>query len=306
MARQPRPSRFEPPQTELLPPCPTIPSDLARAAGFTSFITLGDALWNQLGRRIENPGPNSLPSALGSQSRFFQAVNDNGLLAFKFNQIWLPAMISIPRQPMPHVTRQSPVSPTLPSPEQKLPYSLYADAINWTQFPIYNSWSVYPADKALYWFDFNFNTNITLTSCLISPLPLPTTTRGRRPLLPTRSYCRNLRALAVSRNPVSNATPIHSFYGVLAIPLNNPVSREGFPSPPLGRYIAGEPTPVPAASLLDVYPTAPPKIPIRASINTDSFGTLWRAFWNVMCDDLNPGPGTAYGGATGLPLTTRP
>jgi hypothetical protein len=49
---------------------------------------------------------------------------------------------------------------------------------------------------------------------------------------------------------------------------------------------------------MDVYPTSP-KIPIRASINTDDFGTLWRAFWNVMCDDLNPGPNTT--GATGLP-----
>jgi hypothetical protein len=256
------------------------------------FLTLGDALWNQLGRRIQNPGYNGIAAIFGNPPGHYEAVNDNGTLAFGFNLIDPSANLNPFTSSAVTVAQSAPTTPEL-----ELNFSLYIDAINFTQFPTYNRWSVYPADKAVYWFDYNFNNGSNAAADLTNS-ETRDNEAGAASTLPANFY-RNLRAVAVTRNPVSNAAPIHSFYGVTAAPapLNNLLGRQ-VPVPPPPPLTLGTTPPVPVASFMDVYPTSP-KIPIRASINTDSFGTLWRAFWNVMCDDLNPGPNAA--GATGLP-----
>ncbi len=102
-------------------------------------------------------------------------------------------------------------------------------------------------------------------------------------------------------NPVSNAAPIHSF--AYATQANNVAPRQVPVPPPAGTAVAAWTqeymAPYTNPSLTAVNPNnIGAASPIRASLNTDQFPVLWRAFWNVMCDDNNPGP---TGTATGLP-----
>ncbi len=116
------------------------------------YITLGDALYQQLSRRLAYPGYSGNHDNANPPNYYrYAAVSDNGELAFRFNMIDPNANVSPALSPA--------YAPSVA--EQLLPTSAYADAINYVVNRTYNAWSTYPADKAVYWYDYNFNSDGT-------------------------------------------------------------------------------------------------------------------------------------------------
>ena len=227
----------------------------------------------QLGRRLDNPGP------LNTAGDPFATVDDNnGDLVRQFGLINGAANAAADVSPLYAGATNTNV-------ERRLVRSAYMDALNWVA-EANNRFALYPPDKANYWYDFTFNTAGDATMAPVLD-PDPTTlvpgagtyqylsnTAGVAP-----SLARSIRPLLTVNNPVSNAITVHD-YDLMTTP--PPAVRPSVPLPPPTGTVLANDTPYMAP-----YPVAP-IVPVRASVNTAIFPVLWTAFWNVMCDDVNP------------------
>jgi hypothetical protein len=237
------------------------------------FVSQGDALDSQLARRLENPGYNLLPDGAGGYVYpAFQAVPllDTATLASRFV---LPSSLG----------------DTGAALEQYLPGSLLLRPENSAagtgpSLPLRTS--PYPADAygapavvgdhGSYgtWFSDHFD--------YLAENPDPVSAVSYLTMRP-------LRALLVSRNPVSNLGPT--------------VNMNLLPA------TVREPYPPTSTELMPDYTNAigGARVAPRTSINTASFGELWRGFTLVMAESRATATGpvlsTPFGAA---PLVTIP
>ena len=247
----------------------------AAARTDVAFTTADEALFMQLGRRLANPAP----TGLGRAQRYGVADDNNGDLSLQFGLINPLDEASVAGGSANGTTV---LSGTVVDPffagtssaniERRLVRSAYMNALNYTS-DYADRFSLYPADKANYWYDYNFNAAANKTFDLTSDPERSTYTYLDAA---AAGYTRNLRSILTTSNPTSNAIPIHDT-GIP--PGNTTLTGPQVPVPPVASATG--------SSYMAPYP-ASPTIPVKASINTAPFSVLWTAFWNVMCDDAIP------------------
>jgi hypothetical protein len=232
------------------------------------YFGIGDALWMGLGRRSENPA-NSLPPNGSAYVKFTPLPpSDTAALAYHF------CLVN---------TNASPTTTEL---------LLNQTTYKWAANKAGRVGSSYDPDKVVAWYNDNFNYEA-------EQLNPPSGAPGSAP-------CMSRRAIFVTSNPVSNQMPRHdmrpnlpyglpqnmkwglSTFGTQAGTSNNPLFPNYTPTPNTMPDYNANPT---------VSPPQPEHTTARASVNTADFGTLWRAYWNVMVDQTTD---------TGQPFTGTP
>jgi len=224
-------------QASTTPPATQPSIDLAAArvddlmALRTDFVFRSpqEALWMQLGRRLNNPWY-ATPNASGARFKALAGF-DTGILAYKGGALLNTA-----------------VGPT--GIETLLPDSTRATVANAPGGPIQGATSYSPDSAGVKsWFNtFDYLQETT-----------------------DRATWKPRRALLTTRNPIAGVAPNRDMRPLLAPGEPAVVSTTGAPG------------------LMPFYPANPP----RVSINTATFGQLWRAFWAVMAEDWS-GPRTPF------------
>lgn len=155
--------------------------------------------------------------------------------------------------------------------ETLLSISAYQYAPNWASAGRADRrFPFYPCNSVSEWFNTNFNFDAASRNAYLNGRGFPA------------NYPMSVRSLVTANNPVSLGIQPHDMT-VLSDWVKTTKTWYGMPD----------------------YGNAP----CRASINTAMFGELWRAYWNVMCKDIDPSTWPAESnGAAGLykPMTRPP
>lgn len=200
-----------------------------------TFGTQGDAMENQLARRLTNPG------WLDSAHRYaILPLTDSTGLAYQ-SGLYNPSV---------------PQSQT----EQTFSWSAVNRAPNFATSPT-KVFSFYPSNADDIWFNTAYNDDNAVAANQRTPFLSSAT------LVPTYSGAASgvpplgLRSMVVTSNPLTTSTAPHNNLGIPVLTAPN------------------------AMTALD---TGTYKNARKVSVNTAPFGDLWRAFWDVMCNDTVP------------------
>ena len=226
----------------------TMVDDNNALRGDASFLTQGDAMENQLARRVLNPGAN------GSTTTRFHAmpVDASSDLSYHF-LLMNPAISS-------SILRNSLIYTTFGRSDGST-YSIgyspnYAqDSRKW--------FSYYGANQFDYWYHTGLNWDDTTRNTFLS-----STTNPNSPVAYVNTnVAKTARHLLVQSNAMANSIPDHiTDFAVLPAAIKT-VTPYTYPDR------------MPDTATLDT--------PTRACVNTATFGQLWRAYWNVFRCNIN-------------------
>ncbi len=273
------------------------------------YNSIGDAMYQELGRRPSHPGLNfdESPSPVGPQQKSYQAFGSQDAMALAYHFCMINPGAG--RSPLEQLFYD--VSSKLASPNNR--DSIYTTAPNGTPGPpvyikgkyvsLASDATAYPAtpNSVLQWFVDNFDYD-SMVDGNWKHSEIGDTAQYH-------PYDHSRRTMLVTRNPVSNQQPRRNMNGLWDMDVGGVASGAGIDQPAVGpvtvsssdlqndgyagydgdnfsfsgavNFVWGEQMPYWNDSTKYNYSGY---VPPKASANTASFGVLWRAFWNVMSD----------------------